>query len=116
MVDSFTPQNDAASGEIRALYELGEIRIGGIGMIHQVNRRIAYLTQVVRRDVGSHADRDAGGAIDQKIRDATRERYRLLLASVIIRLPINRVFLYIGQELVGDWGHSRLGVSHGRRR
>ena len=39
------------------------------------------LAQVVRRDVGGHADGDAGRAVDQQVRDRRRQDRRLLVVS-----------------------------------
>ena len=36
------------------------------------------LAQIVRRDVGRHADGDAAGAVDQQVREARRQHRRLL--------------------------------------
>ena len=50
-------------------------------MVDQRDDGVDDLAQVVRRDVGRHADRDAGGAVDQQVREARRQDGRLLLAA-----------------------------------
>ena len=48
------------------------------------------LAQVVRRDVGGHADRDAGGAVQQHVRQARRQQRGLLQRAVEVRRPVDR--------------------------
>ena len=43
------------------------------GVCDQRDQRIDDLAEVVRRDVGRHADGDAGRAVDQQVRDARRQ-------------------------------------------
>ena len=61
-------------------------------MLHQLfgrDRRIVHVgpargehfAEVMRRDVGRHAYRDAAGAIDQQVGEAGRQDLRLALAT-----------------------------------
>ena len=52
---------------------------------HHCTRR-GDLAQVVRRDLGGHADRDALGAVDQQVRDPRRQDRRLLRPAVVVGL------------------------------
>jgi len=74
------------------------------------------LTEVVGRDVGRHADGDAGCAIDQEIRYPGRQHGRLLLGAVVVLLEVDGVLVDVGEHLVGDPGEPRLGVPHRRGR
>ena len=56
--------DDAAGGEVGALDKLHQLLGRGIGMIQHVYARVDRLAQIVRRDVGGHADRDARGTVD----------------------------------------------------
>ena len=58
--------------------------------------------QVVRRDVGRHADRDAGRAVDQQVRDLGRQDRRLLFLAVVVRLEVDGFLVDVGQQLAGD--------------
>ncbi len=62
---------------------------GALHMLHQpfgADRRVVHigaaggehLAEIVRRDVGRHADGDAAGAVDQQVGEARREDLRLL--------------------------------------
>ena len=56
--------DDAAGGEVEALDKLHQLLGGGIGMVEHVYARVNGFAQIVRRDVGGHADRDARGTVD----------------------------------------------------
>ena len=66
-----------AVGEVGALDPLDqrvlELLAGGVGVLERPLRALGDLAQVVRRDVGGHADRDAGRAVDQQVREARRQ-------------------------------------------
>ncbi len=75
-----------------------------------------HFAEIVRRDVGRHADRDAAGAVDEQIGEARGKNLRLALRRVVIGREVDRVFVDVAKEEIGDLGEARLGVAHGRRR
>ena len=91
----------------------GEVEIG---VVDQGHGGVDDLAQIVRRDVGGHADGDAAGAVDQEVRVLRRQDRRLLAALVVVRPEVDRVLVDIGQQRVGDLGQPALGVAHRRRR
>ena len=74
------------------------------------------LAQVVRRDVGSHAHGDAGGAVDEQVGQLGRQHRRLHAGAVVVLDEVDGVLVDVGQQLGRDGRHARLGVAHGRRR
>ena len=61
-------------GALDALHERGEqLLLGGLGVLEGPDDAGADLPQVVRRDVGGHADRDPGAAVDQQVRHPRRQ-------------------------------------------
>ena len=74
------------------------------------------LAQVVRRNVGRHADRDAGRAVEQHVRHARRQPRRLLLRAVVVRREIDRALAELGEQQLGDRRQLRFGVAHRRER
>ena len=86
------------------------------GLLDQGQAGVDHLAQVVRRDVGGHAHRDAGGAVDQQVGEARRQDRGLLLGVVVVRDEVDGVLVQIVQQGVGDARHAHLGVTHGRRR
>ncbi len=62
-------------------------------------------------DIGGHADSNTKSAIKKKIRNCRGKHHRLLAGAVVVVAEINCVFFNIAQNLHGDFGHSRFGVS-----
>ena len=70
------------------------------------------LGQVVRRDVGGHADRDAGRAVDEQVREPRRQHRRLALPAVVVGHEVDGVGVDVAQELDGQLVEPALGVAH----
>ena len=79
-------------------------------IIYERNGSLDYLADVVRRNVGSHADSDSGGAVDQKVRNRRGEDCRLLKPVVEIRREVDGVLVDVGQHLHRDSSEPRFGV------
>ena len=90
--------------------------IDSAGIVDQRDAGVDHLAEIVRRDVGRHADRDAAGAVDQKIGKARRQHHRLALGIVVIGLEIDGVLVEILDQRAGDAFEAHFGVAHGRRR
>ena len=65
----------------------------GLRVGDQVAQRLDHLDQVVRRDVGGHADGDAGGAVDHQVGDRGRQHGRLDLAAVVVGPEVDGVLV-----------------------
>ena len=111
-----TADDQSPGGKIRSRHDLGQ------GF--QVDRRVFdigktgvdHLTQIVRRDVGGHADRDARRAVDQHIGKARGQHDGLALAAVVIVLELDGFLVDILGQGMGQLGAACLGVAHRRRR
>ena len=105
--------DDAAGREVRTGHELGQ-RLGvGPRMGDEIERRVAEFGDVVRRDRGRHADRDALRAVGEQVRHGRRHDDRLLRVARVIVAPVDRIFVDALHEQPGDVGHPRLGVAIG---
>ena len=80
-----------------------------------MQRRVAELGGIVRRDRGRHADRDALRAVGQQIGKRARQHHRLVLRAVIGRPEIDGVLVDAVEQEARDLGQPRLGVAHGGR-
>ena len=77
---------------------------GELGIVDQRAAGVDQLAEIVRRDVGRHADGDAARAVDQQVGIGRRQDRRLLLALVVVRLELDRVLVDVGeQRLGGAW-------------
>ena len=90
--------------------------IGVSGSSTRQHQRVDDLGEVVGRDVGGHAHGDARRAVDEEVRDARGQDDGLLLVVVVVRDEVDGVLVDVGEHLVRDPRHARLGVAHGRRR
>ena len=86
---------------------------GGIRFIQQAHTGSGHFAQVVRRNVGGHANRNAGGAIQQYVRQTRRHDLRFFKRAVEVRLPLDRALLQFAQQHLRVWREARLGVAHG---
>ncbi len=74
-------RDDLGGGRIvGTAHVLAQLAHAGIGIVEQAHAGADDLVEVVRRHVGGHADRDAGGAVEQQVRQARRQPGRFLAA------------------------------------
>ena len=104
----------------------GDREIRPLDVLHQLGQRdlrvvdlgadpVDHLAEVVRGEVGGHADGDAGAAVDEEVREGGGQDRGLLLRAVVVRLEIDRVLVEIVHHRHAEVMEARLGVSHGRR-
>ena len=99
-------------GKIGTRHEAQEIAAPGVGVLDEMQRRIAELGRIVRRNGGRHADRDALRAVGEKVWERARQHHRLFFRAVIGRAEIDRVLVDAVDQEPGDLGEARLGVAH----
>ena len=106
---------DQRSGrEIGAGNDLDQLVDGDSGVVDIGKAGVDHLAEIVRRDIGGHADRDTAGAVDQQVGEAGREDIGFLTAAVIIGDEIDRVLVEIVEQEIGDLVEPRFGVTHRR--
>ena len=99
-------------GEVRPLNVAADDLQRGVGVVEQVQQGLDHLAQIVRRDVGGHADGDAGAAVEQHIGQPGRQHRGLLQGAVEVGQPVDRAQAGLAQQHVGERGQPRLGVAH----
>ncbi len=104
--------DDAGGREIGGGNDLDQLVDRGLRIGEQVMAGIDHFRQVVRRDVGGHADRDARRTVDQQVRDARRQDQRLAFAAVVVGPEVDRFLVDVDQQLVADLRHADFGVAH----
>ncbi len=90
-------QNLPTGRKIRAFDVLRELRVAQLVVLQQTDQRRAHFPEVVRRDVRRHPDGDAGGAVNQQVRQARRQHHRLGLRAVVVRTVGDGVLLDLGR-------------------
>src|SRR5690606_32249623 len=76
-------------------------------------RSFGDFAQVVRWNVGGHAHGDAGGAVDQEVRETGRKNGWFLVLAVVVVLEINGVLVDVADHFHGQRGHLGFGVTLG---
>ena len=116
VADSLSAVDEPGGGEVRPRNPLHELAEGGVGVPDHLDGRVDDLGEVVRRDVGRHAHRDARGAVDEQVGILGREDRRLAQRSVVVRHPVDRVLLEVlGEQLFGQTRQADFRVPVGRR-
>ena len=103
----------AAGREIRAGDDGDQRVVARIRRLDQMQAGVDDFVQIMGRHVGRHADRDARGAIAQKVRKGRRQHDGFFQRAVIVRAEIDGI---LGQPLhqgLGGGGQTGLGVAGG---
>ncbi len=106
--------DDACGRKIGRGDDLDQFVDRALGVAQHVQCAVDHFGNIVRRDVGRHADRNAGCAINQQVRNTGRQHRRLAFLAVIVGHEIDRVFFNVGEDFAGNLGQSTFGVTHSR--
>ena len=107
--------DDAPGREIRRRNAFDQLIDGAFRIAQAIQAAFDHFGQIVRRNVGGHAHRDPGAAIDQQIGQPRRQQQRFLFAAVIVGAEVHRFLVDIGQQFMGDFRQADFGVTHGGR-
>ncbi|MCY1433778.1 hypothetical protein D9M71_498160 [compost metagenome] len=77
---------------------LAELLHRGVRLVQQAHAGGGHFPQVVRRNVGGHAYGDAGGAVEQQVRQTRRQGRRLVQGAVEVRHPIHGALAQFGEQ------------------
>ncbi len=110
------PEDRAAGREVRARDDVVQALDGDRRIVDQRDAAVDHLAEVVRRDVGRHADRDAAGAVDEEVGEAGGQDRRLVLRLVVVRVEVDRVLVDVLEEGHRGLRQARFGVAHRGRR
>ena len=120
VLDALAAQDERAGREVRALDALHErleqLLARRLRVLQVPLGARGDLPQVVRRDVGGHADGDARGAVDQQVGEPARQDGGLLRLAVVVVAEVDGVLVDVADHLHGQRRHPALGVPRGRGR
>ena len=112
VADAVEPDDLAAGRQVGAGDEAHQVVERRLRVGDQVLERLDHLDEVVRGDVGGHADRDARRAVDQQVGDRGRQDDRLRLAGVVVGLEVDGVLVDRRRHRDRGRRHPALGVAH----
>jgi hypothetical protein len=111
-------EEEAAGGEVGPLDVLEDkVEVGAVvlrGLREERDAGVGDFGEIVRRDVGRHADGDAGAAVDDEVGNARRENGGLEGGLVVVGGEVDGVVVDVGEHFAGETGEAGLGVTHGR--
>src|SRR5439155_26649871 len=81
----------AAGREVRTLHVLHQLIQRDVGIVDLLANAIDDFRKIVRRNVGGHADGDAGAPVNKQVRKRSWENCRLGARLVVIGNEIDRV-------------------------
>ena len=113
--DAVEAHDDGARREVGTGHDGHELVGGGVGVVDEHAGGLDGLAEVVRRDVGRHADGDAVAAVHQQVREARGQHGGLGERLVVVGLPVDGVLLQVAEQLHGRLCQAALGVTHGGR-
>ena len=107
--------NDFRFGRVvRAVDNIQHLVQRGFRLLNQGDRGFCHFTQVVRRNIGRHADRDTGCTVKQDVRQTRRQHFRLLHCSVEVWHPVSGSLAEFTQQQFGVSGQAGFGITHRR--
>ena len=111
--DAGAAHDDAAGREVRPFDVLHDVGKLGVGVVDEQADGVHHLAQVVRRDVGRHADGNTHGAVHDEVRETGREHDRLLQTVVIVAGEIDGLAVDVREHVERHLAHARLGIAVG---
>ena len=76
---------------------------------------VAEFREIVGRDVGGHAHRDARAAVGKKVGELAGKDLGFEAGLVVVIVPVDSVLLEVVEHLHGKRRQAHFGVAHGRR-
>ena len=116
LADALEAVNDSGGRKIGRRNDVHQLvdRDAGIGQDRQT--AIDRLVQVVRWNVGRHADRNARRSVDEQVRKPRRQHRRFRLLAIVVRHEIDGFLVDVGQHVDRDPLQPAFGVAIRRRR
>ena len=106
----------APVGKSGPLHVLEDFSQAGFGIFDQIDGGVDDFSEIVRRNVGGHADGDAARPVDDEVGNARGQDGWLDGGLVVVGHEVDGFHVDVGHELAGNALHAALGVAHGSGR
>ena len=108
LADALASDDNTAGGEVWSRDELHQIFDADlVKFIKTVDQQVEsgyQFTQIVRWDVGCHANSNAIGAVHQQVGDSGGQNFRLLERAIKVIQKVDCVFIQVCQNFIRDLG------------
>ncbi len=104
--------NKGSGGEIRRRHQIDQLFNIHVRRLQQRHAGIHHLAQIVRRNIGGHADGNPGGAIHQQIGETRGQHQRLLLRAIVVGAKIDGFLVEVRHQLMRNARHADFGITH----
>ena len=116
LLDAADAAELAARREVGPLDVLHQLLDRDVGVVDLGADGVDGFAKIVRRDVGRHADGDAGAAVHKEVRDRGGEDSRFLAGVVVVGDEVDGIVIHVLHEDGAEGTQTGLGVTHGGRR
>ena len=96
--NALASEDDAAGRKIRSRNDIDQFVDRQPGIFDQRHAGVDDFAEIVRRNVGRHADGDAAGAVDQKVGEFCRQNRGSRLGTIVVGLEIDGVLVDIAEH------------------
>ena len=98
------PEDQSAGWKIWAGNNLNQFINRNCAIFHIGKAGVDDLAQIMRRNIGRHANRNTPRPVDEQIGKARRQNLRLAFAGIIIWREIDCILIEIIKQRVGNLG------------
>ena len=116
LADAHAAEDDCPGRKVRPRDQLEQALEVEPGIVDQCEAGVDHLAEIVRRDVGRHADRDAARTVHQEVRELGRQNGRLAVGLVVVRPEVDGVLVDVAEQRIRGLREARFGVAHRRGR
>src|SRR5436190_4633953 len=115
LFDSRHTADDASGWEVRPFDVFHQLLERDFRVVDLGTDSINDFAEIVRWNVGRHADSDAGSAVNEQIWKGSWKNRRFGAGFVIIWDEIHGILIHVRHQRCAEMSHPRFGVTHGRR-
>ncbi len=116
VIDAAVSENSTASGEVWALDVFEQLFNRDLWVVDRGTGAVDHFAEVVWRNISRHAHCNTSAAVDEQIRERSRENDWLLAGLIVVGNEVDRGLLHIRHDDVTEVGEAGLSVSHRSRR
>ena len=112
LADTVAAKNGATGRKVRSGDDLAHLLDRDFGIVEIGDRGINDFAEVMRRNIGCHADGNAAGAIDKQIGKFSWQNGRFPLSAVVVFLKVDGFLVEIVEKGFSDLLQAALRVAH----